>query len=472
MALGIVAKGDWEIVKSAAPRTVLRGAGRVAKVYRDTGRLDRLRRRLLGRSPARREVACLRRAREIGLPVPRVLEPDPTLAGQGEEVVVLEEIPDATPLDAAVLEGALVGAARRRTARALGTLIRKAHDAGLRHPDLHAGNVLLSARGKLWLIDLHRARFVRLLGPLARRRSLLALGRFFLLHATRAERMRFLKAYDPVRWRARAGRLEVALRRSCEAFWRRRLARRYVRSRHVFDLRRDAWRGVALTAFPEAADLPLTPVATERALKSGGRTSTVSALRLGERDVVLKRYHRKKARSPWLDAFRGSRARRAFRLGHALRMRGLDTPEPLAYLERRAFPGRRLESLLVTEHLAGVGGHAALDADRRSRLLGLGGAIRRLWESGFRHRDLKLANWLWPDGSGRPALLDLDGLRHRRIGDRGRGLHLARLDRDLDAAGVSRTDRLRVVLAALGPASRERRRTVLAALAERRERTR
>jgi tRNA A-37 threonylcarbamoyl transferase component Bud32 len=143
-------------------------------------------------------------------------------------------------------------------------------------------------------------------------------------------------------------------------------------------------------------------------------------------------------------------------------------------MERRDAIRRPVESVLVTEMLSGRTGRAALreiePARRRRRLVGIGRTVRRLREFGFAHRDLKLDNWHFPEADDTPRLLDLDGLRRREASDTMLGSHLARFDRDLVSIGAGRTDRLRVVVAALGPADRDRLRTVLDAMERRADR--
>ena len=98
-------------------------------------------------------VTC--RLLEAGLPVPEPLAA--AFARKGlfySGALLTRRIPDAEPLTKA--------AVRMQSAdwRRLGEMLGKATRAGLRHPDLNAGNILLDHRGKFWLLDFDRARIV------------------------------------------------------------------------------------------------------------------------------------------------------------------------------------------------------------------------------------------------------------------------------------------------------------------------
>ena len=87
---------------------------------------------------------------------------------------------------------------RRRLAVALAKFIAKLHDAGVTHPDLHPGNLLVRDRGdglEFFLIDVHDVRLGPPLDRAARRANLTMLNRWFQIRASRADRLRFWRAY-------------------------------------------------------------------------------------------------------------------------------------------------------------------------------------------------------------------------------------------------------------------------------------
>jgi len=119
-----------------------------------------------------REFFVLLRARRRGLPVP---EPVAALIDRRRPgyrgMLVMREIEGATPLSALVDRGVDFD-----LAAGLADSLRELHDAGLDHPDLNLGNVLLRVRSngsRLAFVDLDRARLhVESLGRRARTRNL------------------------------------------------------------------------------------------------------------------------------------------------------------------------------------------------------------------------------------------------------------------------------------------------------------
>jgi tRNA A-37 threonylcarbamoyl transferase component Bud32 len=407
---------------------------------------DRVRRRLAG-GKGPREGRVLRALADRGIPVPRVLG----FSDDGPDVLILEEIEALSPLPAGP-------AATRRQVEAVARLLGRAWRAGLRHRDLHRGNVGLAA-GEPVLLDLGGARLSRGGSPI---KALARLGHALAGDLSRAHRQRALRAWlaaaetgtrgDRLRERARdlAPRVERATRRVTRAYRRGRDRRATRSGRHfeVFGLeggvtgvrRREtpaSWRERALAwldADPEGAS----------PLKAGNRVVRFE-LPDHEGALVLKRYE---TAAPG----RLPRAIRAFRLSVALEHRGIATPRVLLAVSRGRGGG-----VLVTEHVDALDLHryaaedGAEDRDRRALAFALGRVLRAMHDAEVTHRDLKAPNLLVSDAPPRIVVADVDGVRLRCPGWRRRARDLARLDASLDAR---ETDRARVFSAYWRPLPR------------------
>lgn len=127
----------------------------VVKRFHSRGRLARL----LDRRRATREHRLLRALALRGLPVPVALGLERV---QGHWQVRSGWIPGAYTLEDVLAGRAPWPVEPRRVARRLGQLLGLGHARGVRQLDLHAGNVLLDARGAPWIVDPLGVRF----GPL------------------------------------------------------------------------------------------------------------------------------------------------------------------------------------------------------------------------------------------------------------------------------------------------------------------
>ncbi len=127
-------------------KTYLRG-GLMARVNRDrylwTG---------ASRSRSIREWRLLSRLHELGLPVPRPIKAACFCNGLIYRAGLLtEQVPQAKPLDVV---------AERLTATDWGRLadtLNRFFQAGLKHPDMNAGNLLCSGDGQWYVVDFDRA---------------------------------------------------------------------------------------------------------------------------------------------------------------------------------------------------------------------------------------------------------------------------------------------------------------------------
>ena len=235
----------------------------------------------------------------------------------------------------------------------------------------------------------------------------------------------------------------------------------------------DDWRSLldALTDNPEA-----TPgYAVLKYSKGGDVFRGQLAWRGGLLDVVCKRFTVRSFGRRLLAAVRPSRGRVNFDRGLALLRAGIATALPLAVVERRA-PHR--ECWLITEYVPDAVDLAQVAlvllprlATRRRRAVknaiteAIVDLVERMGRHGVGHRDLKASNillthWDGRDAPVRPWLVDLEGVRLRRVSGAWRHRRpLTRLTASLlEYPAVTRTDYCRFLhsyLARAGTAREE-----------------
>jgi tRNA A-37 threonylcarbamoyl transferase component Bud32 len=390
---------------------------------------------------------------------------------------------------------------RQRLADALGHFLGRAHAAGVSHGDLHPGNMLIrfgeEERVELYLIDLHCVRLSRPLSWRRSRENLVILNRWFAVRCHRSDRRRAWRAYHQERTdldlaeRPRAREVEEATRISFIQFNRSRDHRCLIGGRHFRKIRRREMAGYAAVEIDKENLHFLVDSSDElfdasAAVLKKSASSAVIEIDLkvaGEvRRVIFKRINA----TAWTDGpaslFRPTGVLRSWMLGYGLRWRGLPTPRPLAMWQKTRL-GMAGDGYLVMDKVADAVNlgefvrslDAQVDPERSRRLRALieetARLVRRMHERGVSHRDLKSANLLispsdWvmgfrgvvesPAGQGsrrdRVWLIDLVGVRrHGEVGRRRRVRNLMRLNVSfLDAAGVSRSDRLRFLRTYLG----------------------
>ncbi|MGL4549998.1 MAG: lipopolysaccharide kinase InaA family protein [Gemmataceae bacterium] len=352
----------------------------------------------------------------------------------------------------------------------LGRFLARCHEAGVRHDDLHPGNVLVTPDLSLYLIDLHMARLGPPLTAAESRANLVVLDRWFALRYSRPQRLRAWRAYEAARpgLGLDAGELAEATRRSLLTFVRELDGRCRGKGRHF----RRVPGGLAAATLDAAVLRALAAQADERLddtaapVMKRSASSTVMELDVlhggAARPMVLKRFDATRWSDPLAAWFRPGPALRSWRLGHALAVRGLPTPRCHAvwhagatgYLLQEKVP----EARYLKEYLTGAGRPGRWDIARQ-----VGRLLRRLHGWDISHRDLKAPNLLVSparavmgvrgleapaaDGGAHLWLVDLVGARVcRHLSERRRMRDLARLNASFfgDPA-VSRTDRLRAL---------------------------
>ena len=301
--------------------------------------------------------------------------------------------------------------------RVIGALVRL-HEAGCVQHDLHGDNLLL-AEDRVFVVDGRGVQRQRrpLTSRAASRNLALLLAQFPVVDGD------FVEMAERSYHRQRGQPLIGAWLRRELAAWRRRRRRRYRRKcfrdcsafvcRHNWSSRlvasRPLYQGSQMQAFLAAPE----PWLTEAELLKGGRTSTVVKLRLDDRYWVIKRYNLK---NPWhalKRALQPSRAAHAWGNALLMRMEGIATAEPAAFLERRWGPLRR-EAYHVLEFLPGprAGSYfsqAPFPPGHKVVAEQLVTLLADLAAAGMAHGDLKESNFIIT--SQGPALVDLDAMR-------------------------------------------------------------
>jgi tRNA A-37 threonylcarbamoyl transferase component Bud32 len=315
-------------------------------------------------------------------------------------------------------------------------LIKGMHDAGLFHQDLHAGNILVeSAKKQLYVIDLHRSRFVR---RLSKRRRLWNLAQFFYSlkgWLSPEDKEAFLQQYDKEEDTFHDGFTEglQKINRLEERIYQRHMKSRTKRclknSGGFYVVKNDGWRIWARREWKTEALLDaikrhgdIVSGRKNGLIKDDCRTA-ITLFDFMKRRVCIKEYRYKGALLRLKELFRRSKARMGWLMGNGLVVRGVTGITPQALLERRR-GGVRREAFLIMETPPGY-----VELDRymvrsfegsryggpkaKAFLKALAVFIAHLHKLRISHRDLKTCNIMVHEGRDRWdfGLVDMDDVQ-------------------------------------------------------------
>lgn len=330
---------------------------------------------------------------------------------------------------------------KRNVVEGLARFVRAMHDAGVYPSDFHPGNLLVGtddgAGPRFYVIDLHSIKTNRKITLRDRVVHLVCLNSLYL---SNADRLRFLVSYlgkgglAEVSTEALAREIISRSDRHRRALWKKR-RQKSLQPRHGLEKWNcDAWRGLVGRAV--GSEEIVKSVRGDILGESKGtiikRTSRTIVKEVGcsgnSTSWIVKQYKI----CGWLARVtapvRSSRAKRAWVNAHNLVMRGIPTPIPIAYGEKRRW-GIVRESFFITEKIerAEKGDlfleelaknssnfpNASLKEDFLVRLARL---VRWMHQTNIHHGDLKAGNILVTVQNERPLiyLVDMDGVRIRR----------------------------------------------------------
>lgn len=384
----------------------------------------------------------------------------------GPSHLVTRELLGATPLSAYLFEHA-TGRSRREAAQHLGGYLASLHEAGIAHPDLHPGNILVVLDANqtpvFHLIDLHNLRIGQPLSAEEGCENLVVLNRWFALRSERTDRHRFWQSYAQARGLGPktadrlARQIETRTVRSNFVLWADRVNRCFGSNRYFQRLLSPIARGHAVKDLDPAIagrflDDPDWPFRDPQCrLLKDSATSTVAEVVIDSRTWIYKRFCLKKRWAALANLFRRSAALRSWQMGHALIERGLPTARPLLVLHRRGITGPR-EGYLLCEKIENASelhrfvAHQSVH-DKQSRIDQVARLLRRFHDAGLSHRDLKAGNLLVAANAGdaKVHFIDLVGVRLRpQLTPSQRQQDLMRLNVSfLKGTTITRTDRLR-----------------------------
>ncbi len=246
----------------------------------------------------------------------------------------------------------------------LAKMLRKIHNAGLFHKDLHAGNILWDGQ-TFSLIDLHRANIIRILYLNQRLWNLSQLFHSLRTIWQESDRLRFIEKYfeeNPLTLQKKGEliqRVHAFMDRLQKRQWRSR-TRRCLTESTTFSVEAEGG-----TTYYHRRDFPLDvlkKMAKEHLrltlekpsdLLKFSPEATVSILGEWGEKISVKSYHPHKVWDRFKEHFRRSKGMRAWIAGNGLKARDVLTLKPLGLAERRDWLGLK-ESFFFMEVLEGA----------------------------------------------------------------------------------------------------------------------
>jgi len=303
------------------------------------------------------------------------------------------------------------------------SVVAKMHEAGLRQRDLHLNNFLLKNH-TVYSVDSAKVEKNRSGHPLEIAESLdnlAVLFSQFSFHHDALIRDVFQDYARIRRWQCNANmlnRLHAAIQRRRSRGIRRYLRKIFRESTEIicrksfgsYILCKRPYHTEAIKTLLDNPDQFLDKQGPM--LLKTGNTCTVGRVRIGDHDLVVKRYNMKDIWHRLQRCFRTTRAARSWRNAHLLLFLGISTPYPIAVVEKR-FGSLRGRAYFISKYVQGPhAGHFFRDGapyEKRAMAQRIAEILKKLKLARISHGDMKATNLIIHQKE--PVLADLDAMR-------------------------------------------------------------
>lgn len=343
------------------------------------------------------------------------------------------------------------------------TVIAKQHMSGICQDDPHIRNFLLSGKN-IYTIDGDAVDARHIGKPLPSKPSLKNLGLFFAqfypeyasliqdafnVYSSERKWMPSDALYDCLmkeivtcRYKAEKDYLKKIFRESTSFVCDKDIRRYLICGRMYYD--------DAMAAFFENPDAVLR----EAKILKEGNSSTVFLIHLSGRPLVVKRYNMKNMWHASRRSYRKSRAWLSWRNAHLLKSIGINTPNPIAMMEKRFGPLRSV-SYILTDYVYGTDIYTLFNSDKAAEVdipevaRQFGELLRKFASSSISHGDFKATNFILSDK--KLFVTDLDAVCKHRLKCRFQKAFIKDLDRFMqnwkklpDIASVFKNETLKI----------------------------
>ncbi len=358
-----------------------------------------------------------------GVPTPRVLFHG-TAFKKRAHVLLLEQIVDSQNLDE-LWQGKTSIEEQVPLMHAVTIELATQHVLGVVQTDLHFKNFLLKGN-QIYTLDGGSVEYFH--EPLMKKLSLEHLALFFAQLGVGTEKLQqaLFQAYARSRgWIVKPSEIEylhAAVKRFTQSRWANyqekimRTCSAFIRVNKptalmIYDRDYRSDEFLAFLANPDSVFYQI------HSLLKAGNSSTVIKTKIDGKELVVKRYN-VKGSWHWLRrSLRVTRAAECWRLANLLRLVGIPTAKPVAFIEKKIL-GLRNKSYFVMEYVPGehLGDYFAKykedDAHFEKIALRVVTLLKNLAKLRISHGDLKVTNILIQDD--KPILIDLDGMTEHK----------------------------------------------------------